>query len=165
MKCLACGHDNEAGEASCVSCFASLNLQLCPACEAINAENAARCHSCAVQLSLEPGVVEVLSPYASLPSAWVISGEPRPGSRGLRAALYIVPVLAVAAFGAYHYFSGVPEAQAVTAAGEATRSARAVLESPITELKVLPTEFKVAPAEESKVATEAAALVKSLTVE
>ena len=133
MKCLACGHDNEAGEASCISCFASLNLQLCHACEAINAENAARCHSCGVQ------------PYPSLPSAWVISGEPRPGSRGLRAALYIVPVLAVAAFGTYHFFSGVPEAQAVTAAGEATPSARAVLEAPITELKVLPTEFKVGP--------------------
>jgi len=152
MKCLACGHDNEAGEASCISCFASLNLQLCQACEAINAENAARCHSCGVQLSLEPGVVEVLSPYPALPSAWVISGGPRPGNRGLRAALYIVPVLAVAAFGAYHFFSGVPEAQAV-------------VESPITELKVAPIEFKVAPAEESKVATEAAALVKSSTVE
>jgi hypothetical protein len=99
MNCLACGHDNRAGEESCVSCSASLNLKLCERCDAINAADAERCHNCGAE--------------RSLPSAWVISGEPGPVRRRLRAGLLAVPVLALASFAAYHFSSPVPEARAV----------------------------------------------------
>lgn len=99
MKCLACGHDNKVGEESCSACSAPLNLKVCGVCEAINAEDAARCANC--------GAAET-----SLPSAWVISGEPRSHGRLHVVALWIVPALALAGL-AYYSSSGVPQAQAL----------------------------------------------------
>ena len=100
MKCLACGHDNKAGEETCSACSAPLNLKVCNVCEAINVEDAARCPNC--------GAAET-----SLPSAWVSSGEPRSHGRLRVVALWIVPVLALAGFAAYYSSSGVPQAQAL----------------------------------------------------
>jgi hypothetical protein len=102
MDCLACGHDNRAGEERCAACSASLRLKLCSACDAINGEDAIRCHNC----NADP----------SLRSTWVIFGEPGGPRRALRAALWAVPLLALAVFVGYQLSSAVPEARAVTAA-------------------------------------------------
>lgn len=118
MNCLACGHDNRADEESCASCSASLRLKLCGSCEAIIRQDADRCHNCGTE--------------GSLPSAWVISGEPR---RRLRAALLVVPALAAGVFAAYHFSHAVPEAQAVTA----------VVPKTITPASVRMLESKVEP--------------------
>jgi hypothetical protein len=100
MNCLACGHHNSVGEESCAACSASLRLTLCANCEAINPEDALRCHNCSAE--------------RSQPSALLIPDEPSRRRRGLRAALFAVPVLVMAAFAGYYFSEGVPEAQAVT---------------------------------------------------
>ena len=117
LKCLACGHDNKVGDESCASCSSSLNLRLCSACEAINATNAERCHSCGALFgaAAEPPVEEVTEVRAEtriekpLPATW-IAGAARAsrGDRRLRAALWVVPVLAVGS--AAYYFYGAPQA-------------------------------------------------------
>jgi hypothetical protein len=138
MNCLACGHDNRAGEESCVSCSASLHLKLCGTCEAINAEQAAACHNCGAHFGAAAGRVEALPARRSLPSTWLISVESGGRRSGLRAALWIVPVLAVAAFGLYSALPGVPVAQAVTVADPVALPAPAVVEPKIIEPKVAP---------------------------
>ena len=120
LKCLACGHDNKVGDESCASCASSLNLRLCSACEAINATNAERCHSCGALFGAAaeppPALEEVTEERADapriekpLPAAW-IAGAARAsrGDRRLRAALWVVPVLAVGS--AAYYFYGAPQA-------------------------------------------------------
>ena len=120
LKCLACGHDNKVGDESCASCSSSLNLRLCSGCEAINATNAERCHSCGAVFgaAAEPPpppeeVTEVRSEAPRfekpLPAAWIAgAAHASRGDRRLRAALWILPVLAVGS--AAWYFYGAPQA-------------------------------------------------------
>lgn len=145
MKCLACGQENKAGEASCTACSASLDLKLCATCEAINAQDAGRCHGCGAGFG--PGPVEFLPADRSLPSAWVISGEPGPRSRELRAALWFVPVLAAAAFTGYHYVYGVAEARQTVVS---TPPVAPAPDLQMIELKVAP-ELAVKPVAEEPV--------------
>jgi ribosomal protein L40E len=143
MNCLACGHDNKTGEASCTACSAALDLKLCGTCEAINAPDAERCHGCGASFGL--GSASFLPAERSLPSAWLISGEPRPRSRALTAALWLVPVLAVAGFTSYHYVAGVAQARQAVAF---TPPVAVMPEPQITEFKLAPELAVIAVTEE-----------------
>src|SRR5688572_27477527 len=126
IDCLACGHDNGAGEETCAACCASLRLKLCTNCEAINPEDALRCHNCSTERSQR--------------SVWLIPGESSPRRRGLRAALLAVPVLAMAVFATYHFSHGVPEAQAVTVTAPKPREAETAVappQAPVTRTRGL----------------------------
>lgn len=116
INCLACGHENRGGEETCAACCASLRLKLCLNCEAINPEGAQRCHNCSTE--------------RSRPLAWLFSAEPSPQRPSLRAALLAAPVVAVAAFTAYHLSEGVPEARAVTVTAPKPREPQPSAEPP-----------------------------------
>ena len=140
LKCLACGHDNKVGDESCVSCSSSLNLRLCSACEAINATSAERCHSCGALFgaAAEPPPAEEVTEVRSeatrvekpLPVEW-IAGAARAsrGDRRMRAALWILPVLAVGS--AAWYFYSAPQA--------------APVKRPVVEVKQAPAPLAQAP--------------------
>jgi double zinc ribbon protein len=53
LECLACGHENKAGDKFCAQCASSLDLKLCSVCEAINA-NSDACYKCGADLRGEP---------------------------------------------------------------------------------------------------------------
>lgn len=150
LKCLACGQDNKTGDESCTSCSSSLNLRLCSACEAINANSAPRCHSCGAQFSPEAEVtssveeagLEAPAYEKVLPSAWVTGAEQATRrDRRATAALWVVPVLAVA--GATYYFYGAPQAapQAVAAVPPAPAAAAQIfaIKAPPPEIRQPPT--------------------------
>lgn len=107
LKCLACEHDNNAGDRFCGACGSSLDLQLCCACEAINGGNAKHCHNCGAEL---PEARQPLRAQALLPerlSRHAYEANPSPGGRiglGMRRSLIAVPVLGIAA--AAYYFHG-----------------------------------------------------------
>ena len=144
LKCLACGHDNKVGDESCVSCSSSLNLRLCSACEAINATNAERCHSCGAVFgaAAEPPPAEEVTevrPEAAgvekpLPAAW-IAGAARAsrGDRRLRAALWILPVLAVRS--AAWYFYGAPQAAPAKPPVAELKRAAPLAQEPVVQVK------------------------------
>src|SRR5690348_4276710 len=46
MRCVACGHENRSADNACAACGSTLNLRICPACEAINSQSAEKCHAC-----------------------------------------------------------------------------------------------------------------------
>jgi ribosomal protein L40E len=50
LECLACRHDNKVGDKFCEACGSSLDLKLCPGCEAMNGRTATHCRSCAAEL-------------------------------------------------------------------------------------------------------------------
>jgi predicted amidophosphoribosyltransferase len=116
IDCLACGHDNSAGEEACSACSASLRLKLCANCEAINPHDARRCHNCSTERSHL--------------FAWLIPGEAIRRRRGLRAAVLAVSVLAIAGFAAYQVSDGVPEAQAATVTAPRPLEPRTRVEPP-----------------------------------
>jgi len=172
LKCLACGHDNKVGDESCVSCSSSLNLRLCSACEAINATNAERCHSCGALFgaAAEPPPAEEVTEVRSeeprvekpLPAAWIAGAAMASrADRRLRAALWIVPVLAVGS--AAYYFYGAPQAApAKPPVAELKRAAPLAQEPVVQQVKQMEVEVRraVAPAKapqltESKPAVEA----------
>jgi hypothetical protein len=134
LKCLACGHENPAGAASCATCTSALDLQLCQACEAINAHDARHCHGCGVPL--RPGPDSAQSPPArrdTLASSWVIeTSEPRPRGH-FKSAVWLLPVLALTAVAGFHYSSGGPQS-----APSAASPARPGAQPAINELKVTP---------------------------
>ena len=155
LKCLACGQDNKIGDESCTSCSSSLNLRLCSVCEAINANSAEGCHSCGAQFSPEGEVASSVEqvaqeapPYEKvLPSAWVLGAEQATRrSRRATAALWLVPVLAVA--GATYYFYGAPQAAPKQAAVVPLAPAAAAQVS-----AVRPVEVKTAPAPQPEART------------
>jgi hypothetical protein len=109
LECLACGHVNPAGEASCGGCSASLQLQLCAACEAINADDARRCHSCGAPFGAENAVMPA---GRRLMAAWVISGEPAASRKAsLSAAMWLVPIFAAAGL-SFHLYGTADSARA-----------------------------------------------------
>jgi hypothetical protein len=173
LKCLACGHDNKVGDESCASCSSSLNLRLCSGCEAINATNAERCHSCGALFGAAaeppPALEEVTEERADatriekpLPAAW-IAGAARAsrGDRRLRAALWVVPVLALGS--AAYYFYGAPQAApAKRPVVEVKRAAPLAQEPVVQQVKQVAVEVRPAVAQakaphlaESKPAIEA----------
>jgi hypothetical protein len=142
LKCLACGHDNKVGDESCVSCSSSLNLRLCSACEAINATNAERCHSCGAVFgaAAEPPPAEEVTEARSevpllekpLPAAWIAGAAlASRGDRRLRAALWILPVLAVGS--AAWYFYGAPQAAPVKRPVVEVKQAPALAQAPVVQ--------------------------------
>jgi hypothetical protein len=150
LKCLACGQDNNVGVESCTSCSSSLNLKLCGACEAINANRAERCHCCGAQFRLEPQIVSAVeeglaydAPEAgkALPATWVASAEAGTArGRTVRAALWIVPLLAAAGL-SYHFY-GTSQAGPAEAPAEVEVAQPATAPTPTTpeiaELKQAP---------------------------
>jgi hypothetical protein len=127
LKCLACGQDNNAGEETCTSCSASLDLKLCSACDAIHPAGAGRCPNCGVGTPLA--------------SAWVISSEP---GRGMRAAVWVVPVLTVGTLLSFFYGSGIwqaPQAVVVAPAVAAPLLPAPAPSAPEPEIR----ELKIAP--------------------
>lgn len=170
LKCLACGQDNKVGDESCTSCSSSLNLRLCSACEAINATSAERCHSCGAQFGPETEPASTLeevadrapSPGRVLPAAW-IAGAEQATRRGWRAgaALWLLPIIAVAS-ATYYFYDGAPHAapakQPTPEAKQAVLEAKQVvleLAQPAPVVRQPPVAAaKPAPAAESRTSFE-----------
>ena len=157
LKCLACGHDNKVGDESCVSCSSSLNLRLCSACEAINATNAERCHSCGAVFGAasEPApapeeVTEVRSEPRRfenpLPAAWIAGAAlASRGDRRLRAALWILPVVAVGS-AAWYFYSAPQAAPAKPPVAQVKQAAPLALEPVVQPVKQVVVDVRPAVA-------------------
>ena len=124
LKCLACGHENKAGDEACASCATSLNVKLCASCEAINAANAEKCHACGAELRPEPAsaaaqeTVEVIEEMASrrpLASMHDYAWQRKTAVGVRRAGALMVFVLVFIAGGAaYHVWMGMSSSGGAT---------------------------------------------------
>lgn len=107
LKCLACNHDNSAGDKFCGACGSSLDLRLCPGCEAVNRRGDTSCHSCGATLADEAIVPQRAQATAGAPGK-------RLGRWIKRAAIALplagIAVLAVHAYGKPGFAEEVAEA-------------------------------------------------------
>lgn len=114
LRCVACGHENQATDNACASCGSTLNLRICTACEAINSQSAETCHACGAACAEGPATVvedAVRVPHDEVPRT---SGRmpmlfeqpaPRPGYRMVKFGLLVLPAVALA-YGAGYFYRG-----------------------------------------------------------
>ena len=115
MKCVACGHENQATDNACAACGSTLNLRVCPACEAINNQSAQKCHACGAAFAEGPATVieetvraapgEIPGRIGRMPMLFEQMAAPRPAYRMARMAIVVVPLLALG-YGAGYFYRG-----------------------------------------------------------
>src|SRR5437764_13280196 len=105
-KCIACGHDNALGGESCSACGSSLDLKLCPACEAINGAATDRCHACGdvfVSAPREAAIEgKVLTVFQEQPYVWKSKSR-----RRKRFAMFLAVLAAMLSLPVYLLVSGI----------------------------------------------------------
>jgi hypothetical protein len=123
MKCVACGHENQASDNACAACGSTLNLRVCPACEAINNQSAQKCHACGAALAEGPATVveeTVRAAPGDMPGRigrmpMLFEQTPsRPAYRMAKTAIVVLPLLALG-YGAGYFYRGKSAAPASTA--------------------------------------------------
>lgn len=95
LRCLACDHDNSAGDRFCGACGSSLDLRLCPGCEAVNRRGDTSCHSCGATLAAEAVVPRRAEVAPTAPGKRV--------GRWIKRAAIALPLAGIAALAAYAY--------------------------------------------------------------
>src|SRR4051812_17158808 len=132
-KCIACGNENASDVESCAACGSSLDLKLCPACEAINGATADRCHACGdvfVSDAREAPIEgRMLTIFQDQPYVW------KPHSRRRqRFAMFLAVLLGMLSLPIYLLVSGmanrVPPAVAKEAQGVAREQAKVAPPAP-----------------------------------
>lgn len=185
LKCVACHKPNRADDRFCAACGSSLDLKLCPACEAVNNPVADRCHNCGKALGEPPETaevetlvtaVEVQPPPFHAPRRWqTYDARPtlarRLGRYTKWSLLVGLPIAGAAAWALQHHHlrlpsAGTPAPQAATAAAEKNVAAVAGPLAPALVEKVRkPPAVQVRQAgAKSKAATPAAAVAAGKVV-
>ena len=115
MKCVACGHENQATDNACAACGSTLNLRICTACEAINSQSAQSCHACGAAFAEGPATVieetvraapgEMAGRTGRMPMLFEQVAAPRPAYRVARMAVVVLPLVALG-YGAGYLYRG-----------------------------------------------------------